>query len=153
MSRFRRVLCEYGNRGCAIGRAVKSRIHKAASGGRHTRVALMTRLSVEFCNPSANLKRKEQGNSGRGMPRVINRRRNVNGMLMITITRCPSLILVSAVVLVIAIVPMLAIGLHLSVVVVPVLRDRGPHGLSADRSRERECECNPADTNAGKSLA
>ena len=78
---------------------------------------------------------------------------------MITITRCPSLILVSAVVLVIAIalvmaiVPMLAIGLHLSVVAVAVLRDRGPHGQSADHSRKRECECNPADTNSGKNLA
>ena len=69
------------------------------------------------------------------------------------ITRCPSLILVSAVMLVIAIVSMLAIGLHLSVVAVTVLRDRGPHGQSADRSRERECECNPADMNAGKNLA
>ena len=85
------------------------------------------------------------------MPRVIDRRRNVDGILMITITRCPSLILVSAVVLVIAIVPMLAIGLHRSVVAVAVLRDRGPHGQNADRSRE--CECNPADTNAGKNLA
>lgn len=72
---------------------------------------------------------------------------------MITITRCPSLILVSAVMLVIAIVPMLAIGLHLSVVVVPVLRDRGPHGQSAERSHKRECECNPADAYAGRNLA
>jgi hypothetical protein len=71
---------------------------------------------------------------------------------MITITRCPSLILVSAVMLIIAIVPMLAIGLHLSVVAVAILRDRGPHGQSADRSRKRKCECNPADTNAGKSM-
>ena len=70
---------------------------------------------------------------------------------MITITRCPSLILVSAVMLVIAIVPMLAIGLRLSVVAVAVLRDRRPHGQGTDHSREREC--NPADTNAGKSLA
>jgi hypothetical protein len=89
------------------------------------------------------------------MPRVIDRRRNIDGILMRTITRCPSLILVSAVMLVIAIVPMLAIGLHLSVVsvvAVAVLRDRGPHG-SADRPRKRECECNPADMNAGKNLA
>jgi len=87
------------------------------------------------------------------MPRVIDRRRNVDGILMITITRCPSLILVSAVVLVIAIVPMLAIGLLVSVMAVAVLPDRGPHGQSADRSRKREGECNPADTNAGKNLA
>ena len=90
------------------------------------------------------------------MPRVIDRRRNVDGILMRTITRCPSLIVVSAVMLVIAIVPivpMLAIGLHLPVVAVAVLRDRGPHGQSADRGRKRECECNPADTNAGKNPA
>jgi hypothetical protein len=72
---------------------------------------------------------------------------------MRTIARCPSLILVSAVMLVIAIVPMLAIGLRLSVVAVAILRHRGPHGQSADRSRERKCECNPADTNVGKSMA
>jgi hypothetical protein len=65
---------------------------------------------------------------------------------MITIARCPSLILVSAFMLVIVIVPMLAIGLLLSVVAVAVLRDRGPSGQSADHSRKRECECNPADT-------
>jgi hypothetical protein len=78
---------------------------------------------------------------------------------MITITRCPSLILVSAIVLVIAIalviaiVPMLAIGLRVSVMAVAVLPDRGPHGQSADRSRKRERKCDPADTNAGKNLA
>ena len=82
----------------------------------------------------------------------MNRRRNVDGILMITITRCPSLILVSAV-LVIAIVPIAAIGLHLSVVAVTVLRDRGLHGQRADHRGTRECECNPAGTNAGKNLA
>jgi len=62
------------------------------------------------------------------MSRIVNWSRNVDGILMITITWFPSLISESAIMLVIALGSMVAIGLPLIVAAVAVLRDRGTHG-------------------------